>query len=62
MWLTGLLVVVVLAGIGWAALGRTVKRRAPSSAEAARHSQLFSAFTMLVSTSLLLCRVCVHAR
>jgi FtsH-binding integral membrane protein len=47
-------VVVVLAGVGWAALGRTVKRRAPSSAEAARRSQLFSAFTMLVSASLLL--------
>jgi FtsH-binding integral membrane protein len=54
MWLTGVLVAVVLAGVGWAALGRTVRRRAASSAEAARRSQLFSAFTMLVSASLLL--------
>lgn len=54
MWLIGLLAVVVLAGVGWAALAGTVKRRAPSSAEASRRSQLFSAFTMLVSASLLL--------
>jgi FtsH-binding integral membrane protein len=54
MWLTGVLVVAVLAGVGWASLGRTVKRRAPSTAEASRRSQLFSAFTMLVSASLLL--------
>ena len=54
MWLTGLLVAVVLAGLGWAALGKTVKRRAPNSAEASRRSQLFSATTMLISASLLL--------
>lgn len=54
MWLTGLLVAVVVAGLGWAALGRTVKHRAPNSAEGSRRSQLFSATTMLISASLLL--------
>jgi FtsH-binding integral membrane protein len=54
MWLTGLSVVVVLTGVGWAALGMTVKRRAPNEAERSRRSQLFSAYTMLVSASLLL--------
>jgi len=54
MWLTGLLVVVVLAGVGWAALAGTIKRRAPNDADRSRRSQLFSAFTMLVSASLLL--------
>lgn len=54
MWLTGFLVAGVLAGVGWSALGMFVKRRAPNGAERSRRSQLFSAYTMLVSASLLL--------
>lgn len=55
MRLTGLLVaVVVLTGVGWAALAIFVKSRASSGAERSRRSQLFSAYTKLVSASLLL--------
>jgi FtsH-binding integral membrane protein len=48
-----LAVVMVMTGVGWVALAVAVKRRAPNDAERSRRSQLFSAYTQLVSASLL---------
>jgi hypothetical protein len=62
MRVTGLELVVmaaVLAGAGGTALAVTVKRRAPSSAEASRRSQLFSACTSLLLAVVLAIRCVV---